>query len=584
MKIALAQINPMIGDIPRNAERIRSAYTRALDAGAELVVFPELALIGCPAFDLLRRPDVIRACTRAIEALAKSAGNIPLVFGAPYPDQGKLYNAALVLADGQIRHRVYKQHPETNAFLSEAEYFSAGQAIAPWEYAGEKIAFSLGQDAFDGRDFSSDEEWPPVCPPPGTSLAITLAATPFFRGIPKARRIERLAHASRCPCLMADLAGGNGEYIFDGGSLAAFPDGESRTCARFAEDLRVVDTANKTDTVAARPADAHGEQHGAGPQHAHKQRHGGQRHARPWQSPQVCEGEDQHPGDEKSNLAELYAACVFGVREYVQKSGFSAAVIGLSGGLDSTMLAVFARDALGAENTVGVSMNSRFSSAGSINDARALALRLGIRLETLPIEPVVSAFTYQLSALFEGTESGLAEQNLQARIRGTLLMALSNKFSWLLLNTGNKSEAMAGYCTLYGDTNGAFSVIGDIYKTELYALARWINREHEIIPEAIINKAPSAELAPGQLDSDSLPPYETLDAILELYCAGLDAEAIAARGFDARLVCSVITLVERSEYKRRQAPPVLRLTRAALYFPRRVPLAARTHLFSEDEV
>jgi NAD+ synthase (glutamine-hydrolysing) len=548
MKIALAQINPVIGDIPRNKERILDAYARARDVGANMVVFPELALIGCPAFDLLRRADVIRACTRAAGELAESADTVPLVLGAPYLDQDKLYNAALVLADGQIRHRVYKQHPEANAFLGERQYFSAGQAIAPWEYAGEKIAFSLGQDAFGGRDFSADDEWLPLCPPPGTSLAIVLAATPFFRGISKARRIAQLARISGCPCLMLDLVGGSGEYIFDGGSLAVFPDGESRASARFAEELRIVDTVSKTDSVIQRTADA-------------------------------------FTGDASDGgLAELYAACVFGLREYVWKSGFSAAVIGLSGGLDSAMLAVFARDALGAENTVGVSMPSRFSSDGSVNDARALADTLGIRLETLPIEPVAGAFAQQLAALFAGTESGLAEQNLQARIRGTLLMALSNKFAWLLLNTGNKSEAMAGYCTLYGDTNGAFSVIGDIYKTELYALARWINREREIIPDAIIKKAPSAELAPGQLDSDSLPPYDTLDAILELYSAGLDADVIAARGFDAQLVRSVIMLVERSEYKRRQAPPILRLSRAALYFPRRVPLAARTPLFPENLV
>jgi NAD+ synthase (glutamine-hydrolysing) len=561
-------MNPVIGDIPRNTARILEMYSRAQEAGAELVVFPELALIGCPAFDLLARSAVVQACMSAIDELAAAAGRIPLVLGAPYLDNENLYNAALVLADGQIRHRVDKRYIGAHPFLHEDRYFTAGEnpSVSGWEYAGEKIAF-YARGGFDA---------PPVRKkdfPPGTSLVIVPAATPFYRGIRKIPLAELLAQTAHCPCIMVDLTGGNGEYIFDGGSIAAFPGKEVMVCARFAEELRIVDTVNKTDIVVEGAEGVGLVYNGPVP-----------RCERDDSSPHISAGLMRGKGDgSDENRAELYAACVFGLREYVRKSGFTTAVIGLSGGLDSAMLAVFAADALGVENTVGVSMPSRFSSGGSVDDAAALARTLGIRLETLPIEPIVGAFSGELAALFAGTESGLAEQNLQARIRGTLLMTLANKFSWLLLNTGNKSEAMTGYCTLYGDTNGAFSVIADIYKTELYTLARWINREHTIIPEAIIAKPPSAELAPGQLDSDSLPPYEVLDEILRFYLeCGYDVKNIAARGIDAGLVRSIIALVERSEYKRRQAPPMLHLTHTALYSPRQVPLAARTVLFPED--
>jgi len=561
MKIALAQCNPIVGDISGNSARILEYYRRACDTGAELVVFPELALTGCPPFDLLRREFFLQSAMDALQSLASSAGAVPLVLGSISLEEGGLYNAGFVLADGGIAHRVYKRSHTVSDVFDDRRYFSLKTPQAePWLYAGEKISFSICQPvcegaALRGSPIFSESAADARGAHREASLIINLAATPYTHGIVRRRRdmARSLAEAFSCPCVHVEQVGGNGEFIFDGGSLAAFPNRDFVECAHFAEDLRIVDTT-RSDTLRA----------------------------------DLIAGNLAHLGHEEKRsgpcsdgaLAELHAALVFGLKEYVRKCGFDTVLLGLSGGLDSAVLAALAAHALGPEKVVGVAMPSRHSSQGSVDDARALARALGIRMETLPIEAPVQAYEETFAALFAGTESGLAEENLQARIRGTLLMTLSNKFSWLLLNTGNKSEFAAGYCTLYGDMTGALAVLGDVYKTRLYALARWINREREIIPQATIGKPPSAELAPGQKDSDSLPPYEILDEILELYLeGGLDADAITARGHDAQLVCSVVALVERNEYKRRQAAPVLRLSARAFGPGRHFPLASKPVFF-----
>ena len=559
MKIALAQINPVIGDIPGNKARILEYYERARKEGAELVVFSELALVGYPPQDLLRWDSFVRAAMDAVESLAAVA-DVPLALGTPWRDseedfyskkllqamasdadlstigilanatrgnflERKIYNAILVLAGGKIVHRVYKRRLAANAFFDERRSFTEGDETFLWSHAGENIAFGFGDPISEEYQYPNSEKM---------SLSVNLGASVFnlFYAEASLNADYHAAKGLNCVHIHVNQLGSNGEYIFDGGSSAVFPDGRIARCARFTEDLLLIDTASSEQGVLF---DA-----GA-------------------LLPQFMMNEYTLSA---YDLSLLHTALVFGLREYVRKSGFTTVVLGLSGGLDSAVVAALAAEALGPENVVGVSMPSRYSSGGSVGDALALARNLGIRVETLPIAPLVNAYEAELSGLFAGLKPGLAEENLQARIRGTLLMSLSNKFGWMLLATGNKSEIAVGYCTLYGDTCGALAVIGDVYKTQLYALAGWMNRDGEVIPQATIDKPPSAELAPGQKDSDSLPPYDVLDDILMHYLdLGNQVEAadFVSWGHDENVVRSVIALVERSEFKRRQLPPVLRV-------------------------
>ncbi len=544
MKVALAQLNPVVGDITGNSERILSLARECAGSGAELVVFPELSLTGYPPRDLLDRPAFVQGSAVALDRIAS---HIPpqtgVVVGAPLLLDGVLCNAAVVCRGGRVVHIARKRLLPYYDVFDETRYFAPGRSSGLWENSGEHLGFMVCEDAWrmpglPERQYVVD----PVADlaHEGATLLVNLSASPFQQGKRAVR--ERIAHwhARRhgVPFILVNQAGGNDELIFDGSSLVAWPDGKTVACRRFDEDCIIVDTDTR-EVVRLR-------------------------------------GDEPDDGAARDEIAEVHDALVLGVRDYAAKCGFRQAVLGLSGGIDSALTAVIAVRALGPENVIGITMPSVYSSQGSVDDSYALAANLGMRIETIPIAGLTDAFGAALGPLFSGTPAGLAEENVQARIRGTLLMSLSNKFGWLLLTTGNKSELSTGYCTLYGDMNGGLSVLGDLLKTRVYDMSRWINRAGEVIPWDTIHKPPSAELRPDQKDSDSLPEYEVLDRVLSLYLEEqMDAAAIIGCGMDPDLVVRVLALVDRNEYKRRQAPPVLRVTGKAFGSGRRMPIAAR---------
>jgi NAD+ synthase (glutamine-hydrolysing) len=461
-------------------------------------------------------------------------------------------NVAVLLAGGKVSFVQQKMLLPFYDVFDEQRYFEPGTEQTLTCIEGQPLAITICEDAWNDKGF-----WPrqmyPVDPVEGLmtqwetrqkeldgrkKIILNISASPYWQGKPQVRQSMLAAIAERhgAYVAMVNQVGGNDSLVFDGSSVVIGPDGEMVTrAAAFAEDMVVFDTEDGEAVVADAAVDG---------------------------------------------VAELWGALVLGTRDYVRKCGFSKALVGLSGGIDSALVAAIAVEALGAENVVGVGMPTEYSSLGSIEDARKLARNLGIRFELLPIHDVFAQFQHVLQPLFAGTPFGLAEENLQPRIRGTLLMALSNKFGALVLTTGNKSEMSTGYCTLYGDMVGALAVIGDVMKTRVYALSRYVNRVKEIIPWATIEKPPSAELRPGQMDTDSLPPYEVLDPILEAYVERYcSAEQIAEeRGIDVGLVKSVLQLVERSEYKRQQAAPVLKVTKKSFGMGRRFPIAVRVQV------
>ena len=547
MKIALAQINPTVGDFTGNLEKIISATRRAAEQGARLAVFSELAVCGYPPADFLEKPSFLARCRTAVSELAEATRSLPtavlvgVALPAP-PDAGKpAVNAAVLLDCG---HLVLEQHKRLLPFydvFDEQRYFlpSSGQHVA--ELDNLRIAISICEDAWNDKNFwprrlyASDplEELMKQNP----SIHINLSSSPFWHSKRKLRRqmLASIANRDGIPVMLCNQVGGNDSLIFDGSSMCINKHGDLVAQARsFEEDLVVVD---------------------------------------PFCAPAIPE-----PPDDDTEAA--YRALVLGTRDYVRKCGFSKVAVGLSGGIDSALVAAIATEALGKENVLTIGMPSPYSSQGSIDDSRALAANLGIQFEVIGISDLFGDYTKALDPLFRGTQSGLAEENLQARIRGNLLMAVSNKFGSLVLTTGNKSEMAVGYCTLYGDMVGALAVIGDLVKTRVYAICRWLNREREIIPPAIIEKPPSAELRPGQKDTDSLPPYETLDPILEAYVERYETpEAIAEKnGFPLDLVQQVVRLVERSEYKRQQAAPVLKVTPKSFGMGRRFPIAVKVQV------
>jgi NAD+ synthase (glutamine-hydrolysing) len=559
VKIALAQINPTVGDFAGNTKKILEYATRAGDMGAGLVVFPELAVCGYPPADLLEKAVFIARAEQAVAELAgwtASAGRPAILCGtvmAAVSRVGKqVRNVAVLLDEGRVSFVQQKMLLPFYDVFDEQRYFEAGTEQKLTCVGGQPLAITICEDAWNDKGF-----WPrqmyPVDPIEGlmsqwetrkTELAgrqriiLNISASPYWLGKPRVRQSMLAAIAVRhgAHVVMVNQVGGNDSLLFDGSSLVIRPDGKvAARAASFAEDLVVFDTQEGETVV----ADA---------------------------------GEDE--------VAELWDALVLGTRDYVRKCGFSKVLVGLSGGIDSALVAAIAVDALGEENVVGIGMPTEYSSLGSIEDARKLAKNLGIRFELLPIHDVFAHFQHLLQPLFAGTTFGLAEENLQPRIRGTLLMALSNKFGALVLTTGNKSEMSTGYCTLYGDMVGALAVIGDVMKTRVYGLSRYVNRVKEVIPWATIEKPPSAELRPEQRDTDSLPPYEVLDPILEAYVERYcSAEQIAEeQGVDVRLVRSVLQLVERSEYKRQQAAPVLKVTRKSFGMGRRFPIAVKVQV------
>ena len=545
MKVALAQINPTIGALAANARLIVDFAGRAAAMGAELVVFPELTVTGYPPRDLLLDDSFVSGSIEAVEAVASQIRGITAIVGCvernPASGERPLFNAAAVISGGRIVSMHRKCLLPTYDVFDEDRYFQPGPQ--PWvaECGAARVGVSICEDAWNSERFWHHRRYAadPIeqLAEAGADLLVNLSASPYIYG-KKRLRLDILAdHARRrrLPVIYVNQVGGNDELIFDGNSAAFRADGSlAAMAAQCAEDLLVVDTAD------------------------------------------LAAGKSGHDGFDgvREDISTIYDALVLGTRDYLAKCGFSGAIIALSGGIDSTVVACIAAAAVGPENVLGVGMPSRYSSDDSVIDARKLAENLGIRYEQIAIGRVHETVESELSGIFEGYEPDVTEENIQARIRGNLGMALSNKLGMLLLATSNKSEAAVGYCTLYGDMCGGLAVIGDVPKTKVYELASFINRDGEVIPENCIIKPPSAELRPGQLDQDSLPPYDQLDEILRRYVEECrSAEQIVASGFDKATVREVVAKVDRSEYKRRQAAAVLKVTGRAFGTGRRMPIA-----------
>lgn len=532
MRVALAQLNPTVGDIGGNAALVIASAADAEARDADLVVFPELVLTGYPPEDLVLKEHFVRDARRALDHVAASV-RVPCLIGFVDEDEhGHIYNAAALCRSGAVEGVYRKQHLPNYGVFDERRHFTPGSQAFGFEVDGVAIAVTICEDVWVPGPVAGAAE-------SGARIVVNLSASPFHagKGASRERMLAERARENGVWLTYANLVGGQDELVFDGRSVAISPSGAVvARAAGFAPELLVTDVGPGAD-------------------------------------PEVPEAVEPLELDEP----EVYRALVTGLGDYVRKNGFTDVVIGLSGGIDSALCACVAHDALGADRVHGVMMPGRYSSPGSVDDARALAGALGIDLLTLPIEPAFTAFTETLSDAFAGLEPDVTEENLQARVRGTLLMALSNKFGWLVLATGNKSESSVGYSTLYGDMVGGFAPLKDVLKTRVYELARWRNTVGEpVIPESSIVKPPSAELRPGQTDQDSLPPYEVLDAVLERYVE-LDqsADDIASSGFDAETVERIVRMTDAAEYKRRQAAPGVKITPKAFGRDRRMPLTNR---------
>ena len=563
LRVAAAQIDVVVGDLSGNVDRILEAYEAAEAAGADLVVFPELTITGYPPEDLLLRPAFVAQAGEALDKLAARTGRCAAVVG--FPQSGRdLHNAAAVCAHGRV-HGVYRKQLLPNyAVFDDQRYFTPGTDPGPlYVVAGVRVGVSICEDA-----------WSPTGPilaqaAGGAEVIVNLNGSPYYAGRLAERETmlaTRAADAS-VPIVYANLVGGQDELVFDGGSLVFDEQGLLVARARqFEEDLLVVDL-DVRPTFRKRLLDPRGRARSAPLDEVTiSEERPAERAVAPRIEPPL---EPMH---------EVYEALVLGTRDYVTKTGFTDVLIAISGGIDSALVAAVAVDALGPEHVVGVLMPSRYSSEGSITDATALAENLGIRTYTIPIEPAHAAFEAMLAPVFDPADAGVAGENVQARIRGNVLMTISNKFGWMVLTTGNKSEMATGYATLYGDMAGGYAVIKDVEKTLVFELCRDRNARagREIIPQVVIDKPPSAELRPDQKDTDSLPPYDVLDPIIEGYVElDLSIAELEARGHDPELVRRVARMVDRNEYKRRQAAPGVRVSPKAFGKDRRLPITNR---------
>ncbi len=565
-RVALAQINPTVGDLEGNVARIRARLEEARTLGAQLVAFPELAITGYPPEDLLFKSAFIEANLRALADVTASATGLTAIVGF-VDKRDDIFNAAAVVHDGTLAGVYHKQYLPNYGVFDENRYFQAGT---------EAPVFSLGETSFAVN--ICEDIWYPTGPTTrqaraGAELVVTINASPYHAG--KAHQRERMIAtraADDVVCLaFVNMVGGQDELVFDGGSLIVNERGEPLARGRqFAEDFVVADL--DLDTV------FHARLHDS---RRRKEKQGAVGASRVVLPPLAGAPAPPLPPREVVALApvdEVYEALVLGTRDYVRKNGFTHVVIGLSGGIDSSLVAAIAVEALGRENVSGVTMPSPYSSSGTRNDARRLARNLGIDFQTLPITPVFKAFKRTLAAPFKGLKEDVAEENIQARVRGTLLMALSNKFGWLVLTTGNKSEIAVGYSTLYGDMAGGFAVIKDVPKTLVYEVSRHVNARagRDVIPRSVFDRAPSAELRPDQTDQDTLPPYAELDAILQAYVEeDRGVSDLVARGFAEETVRRVIRMVDVNEYKRRQGPIGVKITPRAFGRDWRLPIVNR---------
>jgi len=544
VKIAIGQINPTIGDFTGNVQKILEYIERARAQRAEIVVFPEMCVCGYPPMDLLDHDSFVEANLKSLRSIQqRAAREIGIVLG--YVDRSRassgrpLVNAVSLIHNGELLHTQIKSLLPTYDVFDEARYFEPAERRSTFSFKGEQIGIAICEDIWWDTDQPNVPHYP-VDPVKelldrGATVILSPSASPFYAGKLEVRYrlLSAIGKSSGVPVVYVNTVGGNDSLIFDGRSMVTRADGAlSFVGAGFAEQLAVVDTAD----LGALPA------------------------------------------LKVDRYEEIEQALVLGIRDYLDKCGFRRVHVGLSGGIDSSIVAVLAARAVGPENVTVFALPSRYSSEGSREDAERLAANLGVSLRNLSIEAIFRAGLQTLEPLFGNRSPDTTEENLQSRIRGLLLMAVSNKLHSLLLTTGNKSELATGYCTLYGDMCGVLAVIGDLFKTEVYALARHLNRHGEVIPESVITKAPSAELKPDQTDQDSLPPYETLDGILHLYLLeSKTLEQITAAGFEVELVREVLNMVGRAEFKRRQAPPVLKVSPRAFGTGRRIPIARVIH-------
>ena len=546
MRLGLAQLNPIVGDLAGNRRRILDAYAALVAQGAELVVFPELAVCGYPPRDLLFKRRFVPDVAESLALIATAVGEVPALIGTVELNttgQGRpFHNSAAFCHRGRVTAMARKCLLPTYDVFDEDRYFEPATSPTVVEHAGRRIGITICEDIWTHPMLSTRRLYSGRMPlaqlaDQKCDLMLNLSASPWHHDKENVRQklVADSARALGCPVAYVNAIGGNDELIFDGRSLVCDAAGQVLAgLAAFAVETRVVD-------LSAAPANS-----------------------------------AQHPTFAQDEMKDTFEALVLGLRDYAHKSGFKRALIALSGGIDSALVAVIAAEALGKENIIGVSLPSAISSGHSRDDARILAQNLGIRFETIAIADAVAATETSLEVLFAGRPRDVAEENIQARVRGVLMMALSNKFGSLLLTTGNKSEMAVGYCTLYGDMCGGLAVISDVFKMQVYALSKWINRDREIIPFNTIAKAPSAELRPDQTDQDSLPPYDMLDAILHGYVEeGLSRRDLIAQGFAESVVNDVVRKVDLNEYKRKQAAPGLKITPLAFGVGRRIPIVQK---------
>jgi len=555
LRLALAQVNGLVGGFKENAEKVKSVCAKVRKMGADVVLFPELMVTGYPPEDLLLKEKFTEDCQKTLKKIASTTHGLTAVVGYAEKEAGKLYNSAALICDGKYVATARKMLLPNYGVFDEKRYFTEGEEPLRFSLKGAQIGLTICEDIWE-------ESGPGKSLSKHIDLLINISSSPYHKGKAQVRRqmIIKRAKAYKCPIAYVNLVGGQDELVFDGHSLVVGSDGGIIAQANsFEEEVLFFDITLPSKNSKAK---ARGIRSVKAPASLSK----------------IIKLKElpAHSYIEKSEEEEVYSALVLGTRDYIRKNGFSKVILGLSGGVDSSLTAAIAVDALGAANVVGVLMPSPHSSTGSINDSLELAKNLKIKTFTLPIVSAMKAYEYILQETFKDTEPGLAEENLQARIRGNLLMALSNKFGWMVLTTGNKSEFSMGYCTLYGDMAGGFAVIKDVPKVLVYKLSNWLNSDKIIIPENVLNKEPSAELRPDQKDTDSLPPYELLDPVLLCYIEeDASLEEIKVAGLSKSETQRIARLVDLSEYKRRQGPPGIKITPKAFGKDRRLPITNR---------